>query len=78
LQVLYDHIKDKSKIMTNRRVSGIESDEHGVVVTTTDGSTYEGDMVVGADGIHSAVRHEMWRIADEASPGYIPSGERTG
>lgn len=78
LQVLYSNIKDKSKVMPNKRVCGVEHREGRVIVTTSDGSTYDGDIVVGADGIHSAVRSEMWRIADSMSPGFIPAEEPTG
>jgi 2-polyprenyl-6-methoxyphenol hydroxylase-like FAD-dependent oxidoreductase len=40
--------------------------EGGVHVFTQDGSVYTGDLVVGADGVHSKVRSEMWRIAHAA------------
>lgn len=71
LQVLYDNIKDKSKVMVNKRVQRVDMTDNGVTVLAQDGSIYKGDILVGADGIHSAVRGEMWRIADELSPGWI-------
>ncbi|KAK5207798.1 hypothetical protein LTR72_007405 [Exophiala xenobiotica] len=77
LQVLYDNIRDKTKVLTRKRVQNVELLEDGVVVNTTDGSSYKGDILVGADGIHSSVREEMWRIANEISPGWIPSDERS-
>jgi 2-polyprenyl-6-methoxyphenol hydroxylase-like FAD-dependent oxidoreductase len=77
LQVLYDNIRDKTKVLTRKRVQKVELLEDGVVVNTTDGSSYKGDILVGADGIHSSVREEMWRIANEISPGWIPSDERS-
>lgn len=78
LQVLYENIKDKTKILTGKRVQTVELKADGVVVKTADGSVYTGDILVGADGIHSQVRSEMWRLADELSPGWIPSNERNG
>lgn len=75
LQVLYDNIEDKSKILTNKRVQTVDMTDDGVTVKTSDGATYKGDILVGADGIHSAVRGEMWRIANEVAPGWIPSDE---
>ncbi|ESZ95337.1 hypothetical protein SBOR_4271 [Sclerotinia borealis F-4128] len=75
LQVLYDNIKDKSKVLTEKRLTKIDMSEKGVKVTTTDGSEFTGDVVVGGDGIHSKTRSEMWRLAEEKSPGYIPAGE---
>ncbi|KAF2804993.1 FAD-binding domain-containing protein [Mytilinidion resinicola] len=75
LQVLYDNIKDKSKVLTDKRVTKVEVNEKGVKAITSDGSVYTGDIMIGADGIHSQVRKEMWRIADEKSPGNIPASE---
>ncbi|KAL4810805.1 hypothetical protein BDV18DRAFT_155418 [Aspergillus unguis] len=71
LQVLYDNIKDKSKVLTKKRVQTVDMDDNGVTVTTSDSSSYQGDILIGADGIHSTVREEMWRIANNISPGWI-------
>ncbi len=35
---------------------GVEADDDGVTVVAEDGSTYRGDVVVAADGMHSAIR----------------------
>jgi 2-polyprenyl-6-methoxyphenol hydroxylase-like FAD-dependent oxidoreductase len=78
LLVLYDNIKDKNKVLTTKRVQGVEITDDDVVVRTSDGSFYEGDILVGADGIHSTVRGEMWKIANKQSPGWIPSIEASG
>lgn len=75
LKLLYDNIKDKTKILTRKRVHQAKMTDVGVVVETTDGSLHEGDILVGADGIHSAVRREMWKLANETSPSWIPSNE---
>lgn len=78
LQVLHENIKDKTKILTKKRVERVEVTDHGVVVTTSDKSSYKGDILIGADGIHSNVRGEMWRLANEMSPGWIPPEEHSG
>lgn len=78
LQVLYDNIKDKTKVLTKKRVKDVELSDDSVTVHTIDGSSYSGDVLVGADGIHSTVRNEMWRIANKEAPGWIPSTEHTG
>lgn len=78
LQILYDHIKDKSKVLIEKRVSKVNLLDDGVEVETQDGSLYKGDILVGADGVHSKVKSEMWRIADAIEPGYIPESEKTG
>jgi 2-polyprenyl-6-methoxyphenol hydroxylase-like FAD-dependent oxidoreductase len=78
LQVLYDNIKDKKKVLTEKRIQSVEITDDGVVAGTSDGSFYEGDILVGADGIHSTVRREMWKIANRQSPGWIPPSEASG
>ncbi|KAF4844031.1 FAD-dependent monooxygenase andE [Colletotrichum siamense] len=77
LQVLYDNLQQKNKVNPSKRVNKIDLSEKGVTVYTTDGSIYEGDIVVGADGIHSTVRSEMWRIGIKETPGYFPHDEQS-
>ncbi|KAG7432175.1 FAD-dependent monooxygenase andE [Fusarium oxysporum f. sp. raphani] len=77
LQVLYRNLKHKDRVLTKKRVSRVELVDGGVQAYTQDGSVYEGDIVVGADGIHSAVRDEMWRLGKEQSPGYFPKDENS-
>jgi 2-polyprenyl-6-methoxyphenol hydroxylase-like FAD-dependent oxidoreductase len=61
LSLLYEAQPNKSKLLTNKKVANIEENEQGVKVTTKDGSVYEGDIVIGADGIWSTVREHMWK-----------------
>jgi len=75
LQVLYDELRHKDCILLQSRVKTIVSLDAGASVVTTDGRTFTGDIIVGADGIHSVVRHEMRRLADELRPGFMPPGE---
>ncbi|OQE29512.1 hypothetical protein PENSTE_c002G05463 [Penicillium steckii] len=63
LEVLYDNVKDKSKIIPNKRVDNVQYAADSVTVTTSDGSIYAGDILVGTDGIRSRVRQEMSRHA---------------
>ncbi|KAL4793117.1 hypothetical protein BDV19DRAFT_367310 [Aspergillus venezuelensis] len=69
LQVLYDRIADKGKLLTGKRAESVVHGEDGVEVRTTDGSVYRGDIVVGADGVHSRVRQEIARRAKELGVG---------
>ncbi|KAI4653707.1 hypothetical protein J4E93_001474 [Alternaria ventricosa] len=69
---LYEGLPDKSKIHTSRRLERIEQTDTGVRVHLADGSIEEGDMVIGADGVHSHVRKLMWDYADKFEPGSIP------
>ncbi|KAK1461801.1 FAD binding domain-containing protein [Colletotrichum cuscutae] len=77
LQVLFDNLKNKDKVIPEKRVEKVELLKEGVRVHTKDGSVFEGDIVVGAGGIHSTVREEMWRIGHEERPGYFPLDEHS-
>lgn len=63
MQALYDQLQHKDKIHVNKRVDSIMDRQDSVLVKCADGTTYRGDIVVGADGIHSRVRQEMQRLA---------------
>ncbi|KAH8647349.1 FAD binding domain-containing protein [Xylariales sp. PMI_506] len=71
LQTLYDGLSDesKSRVLLGKKVSDIQSDENGVNVTCEDGTTYEGSLVMGADGVHSVTRRIMRKLALKADPG---------
>jgi 2-polyprenyl-6-methoxyphenol hydroxylase-like FAD-dependent oxidoreductase len=56
-------IEDQSKTHASKKVSDISTTENGVVVSCTDGTSYEGSMVIGADGAHSVVRKHMRLMA---------------
>lgn len=78
LQALYQNINDKSKIKANKKVVNVILHSSSVEARTNDGGTFTGNILVGADGIHSSVRKEMWRLANAMEPGYIPQSEDTG
>lgn len=75
VQLLYDHLVDKSKILTEKRVIAIDQAHNGVRVTVQDGA-YDGDIVVGCDGVHSTVRRIMWEKANKPLPGLISANEK--
>ncbi|EFQ32768.1 hypothetical protein CGRA01v4_09291 [Colletotrichum graminicola] len=77
LCVLYEHLKDKDRIVLNKKVQRVESQEGSALVYTTDGSVFEGQIVVGADGVRSTIRKEMWRNADDnGDSAAIPARDR--
>jgi 2-polyprenyl-6-methoxyphenol hydroxylase-like FAD-dependent oxidoreductase len=73
IQVLFESITDKFKVQVNQRVVKVSPIEDGVEVLTNSGLTVQGDILVGADGVHSTVRREMWRLAETLQPGYFPA-----
>nr|QBA88952.1 hypothetical protein PM-122-9-1376 [Penicillium brasilianum] len=76
LETLYERYPHKSNVLVNKKVMNVRLSGKGVSVVTEDGSAYDGDLVVGADGIHSRIRSEMWRLADENHPGLITSQDK--
>ncbi|KAM3065605.1 FAD-dependent monooxygenase boa8 [Clarireedia jacksonii] len=68
LKILYQHLPDKSKVLTGKCVKSIVNGEEEGVVLCKDGSRYTGDVIAGADGIHSIIRAEMRKqIAKEGA-----------
>ncbi|KAL5357442.1 hypothetical protein BJX96DRAFT_144476 [Aspergillus floccosus] len=63
LDILYRNYPDKTNIITKTKVTEVRKLDGGVCVSTDDGTLYHGDLVVGADGVHSRIRSEMWRLA---------------
>jgi 2-polyprenyl-6-methoxyphenol hydroxylase-like FAD-dependent oxidoreductase len=74
LQILYAALsaESKSKIVMGARLAVVDQLGSGVRVRTVDGRTWSGDMLIGADGVHSVTRSEMWRIGRTAKPGVFP------
>ena len=68
---------DPSKFRCGRTVKEIEEDASGVKVHLDDGSIETGDIVVGADGVHSTVRQIMWDHANKTAPGTISKREQS-
>ncbi|KAG0050216.1 hypothetical protein BGZ83_005018 [Gryganskiella cystojenkinii] len=59
------HRIPRGKILFNKRVLSVQTDEKGVRVICADKSEYEADIVVGADGANSAVRQTMYKELQE-------------
>jgi FAD-dependent urate hydroxylase len=58
-RVLLDRLLERfpaDRIRFNSRAVGVVGTEHGVRVEFDDGSSAEGDLLIGADGLHSVVR----------------------
>lgn len=59
LEILHRHVRDKSKLHAHTAVVSYEETADGVIVTTGDGKTHHGHILVGADGVHSRVKEQM-------------------
>ncbi|KAJ5995781.1 hypothetical protein N7481_002758 [Penicillium waksmanii] len=76
IQILYDKIQQKDKILTSERVVTVKNHPTHVAITTQSGKEFTGTFVVGADGIHSAVRQQMWESAQKLDPTWIDPSEK--
>lgn len=67
--MLYDNAPRRSeRILTNKEIMTIEQDDNGVKVSCSDGTSYEGDVLIGADGVRSQVRRQLFNEDKEAMP----------
>ena len=78
LDVLYQRLPNREKrVRTDCDVVSIDQDDKGVTVYMRDGRRETGDIVIGADGVHSRVREIMWQAAEADCPGTITPAEMT-
>jgi 2-polyprenyl-6-methoxyphenol hydroxylase-like FAD-dependent oxidoreductase len=56
-QVLRKGAEDQRiKMVFGKKMASVSTDEHGVIATFADGTTAEGSLLVGCDGVHSRTR----------------------
>ncbi|KAF5018567.1 hypothetical protein F66182_9441 [Fusarium sp. NRRL 66182] len=70
INTLYDNLADnlKARCHLNKTVSDIKHTEDGTEVICSDGTSFKGDMVLGADGANSKVRRIMRSLALSGDP----------
>ncbi|NUP29994.1 MAG: FAD-dependent oxidoreductase [Nocardia sp.] len=59
-QVLYDDTRDSVEYIFGDRIAGLTQDADGVDVTFEGGDRRRFDLVIGADGLHSALREMVF------------------
>ncbi|KAJ2980239.1 hypothetical protein NUW58_g7001 [Xylaria curta] len=76
LKALYDTLEHRERVHEHQRVAAVVERKDSVAVVMQDGSEHVGDLVVGADGVHSLCRELMWKKANETIEGYISAAEK--
>ncbi|KAF9189609.1 hypothetical protein BGZ51_009428 [Haplosporangium sp. Z 767] len=75
---MYDLLKSQvpaEKVLMGKRVLSIEQNDLGVMIRVADGSTYHGDILVGADGAYSGVRQGLYKLMEKK--GQLPAADKT-
>ncbi|KAF9194766.1 hypothetical protein BGZ50_005806 [Haplosporangium sp. Z 11] len=65
---LYDILSSQvpeEKVLWGKKIISVQENDNGVSIECTDGSSYRGQIVVGADGAHSGVRECIYKALDE-------------
>ena len=70
---LRDWLLTNTNVHWNKRFTHYEQDESGVTAFFEDGSSFRGDVLVGADGISSRVRSQLLQNPD-LGPKHLPMG----
>ncbi|KAF9985077.1 hypothetical protein BGZ75_003371 [Mortierella antarctica] len=65
--LLLSHVPAE-KIKYGKRVLSLLQNENGVMIRCSDGTSYEGDILVGADGAHSGVRQSLYQALAASLP----------
>ncbi|KAK3827860.1 MAG: hypothetical protein J3Q66DRAFT_394184 [Benniella sp.] len=64
------------KISMNKKVLRTTEKDGKVTIHCADSTTYEGDILVGADGVYSSIRQNMYKKMDEQ--GLLPKSDLEG
>lgn len=71
LSIMANGIQDKSKLLMNKNLTRVTYSANGVTIKCKNGTTYNGDILVGADVIYSKTREALWSFAREEFPDEI-------
>lgn len=59
-EVIFDTVKDRTETLFGESITAIDDQCEGVSVTLQKSGRRDFDLVIGADGLHSNVRHLVW------------------
>ncbi|KAF9410568.1 hypothetical protein BGZ76_005500, partial [Entomortierella beljakovae] len=61
-----------ANVISGKKILSYEENESGVNLCCSDNSIYSGDILVGADGVHSKVRKSLYSILESNKKNVIP------
>lgn len=77
LALLYKALPDQTRVRVGTKVSKIQrTSGDGVQVHTVNGDVFHADLVVGADGVHSSTRSELWKETGSEIESMLPNGKQ--
>jgi 2-polyprenyl-6-methoxyphenol hydroxylase-like FAD-dependent oxidoreductase len=67
-KVLYDGLKDETRqnMHPSKSLTNITTSQNAIVATCEDGTSYEGSIIIGADGAHSITRHLLSKLSSNS------------
>ncbi|KPM46506.1 hypothetical protein AK830_g175 [Neonectria ditissima] len=75
LEILFKNLKRKESVLTGQRIVRVEQDDGKVRLFTKEGREFEADVVIGADGVHSTLRREIWRMSEKMDSSFVSEKE---
>ncbi|KAF9957023.1 hypothetical protein BGZ65_002285, partial [Modicella reniformis] len=63
------------KILYSKKILSCKQDNEGVIISCSDNSSYQADIVIGADGAYSGVRQNLYKQL--MAQGRLPKGDGT-
>ncbi|KAK8035520.1 hypothetical protein PG993_010515 [Apiospora rasikravindrae] len=79
IKFLFDTLPETAKgsILLGKAVEKITTSEEGVTVVCDDGTSHEGSIIIGADGVHSKVRLLTRAVRSSVTPEELPQDQKT-
>ncbi|KAI0142674.1 hypothetical protein GGR57DRAFT_495659 [Xylariaceae sp. FL1272] len=73
IRLMYEALPEsvKDHFLVNKNVIGLETSDNGVIAHCADGTSHEGSIIVGADGIGSRARRTMTGISANPKEPFI-------
>lgn len=76
LNILYEGLPDHSRVRLGAKVTDVYDGVDGVEARLADGTSENGDIIIGCDGVHSLIRETMWDQGNSSVPGLITVQEK--